>query len=88
MAIEGITKTITEMGDIASEINAAMDQQGDATAEISRNVQEAAVGTQDVSHSIVRIKAASEKNGHASSDVLGSPKTLSDRFGSLQEEVE
>jgi methyl-accepting chemotaxis protein len=53
VAIEGITNTITEMSDIASEINAAMDQQGDATAEISRNVQEAAVGTQDVSHSIV-----------------------------------
>ena len=76
------------MSEIASEINGAMDQQGDATAEISRNVQEAAVGTEDVSQSIIRVKAASEKNGEASSEVLGSAQSLTKRFGTLQEEVE
>ena len=52
LVIEGITKTITEINEIAGTIAAAVEEQGAATGEISRNAQEAATGTQEVNSNI------------------------------------
>ncbi|WP_157231061.1 methyl-accepting chemotaxis protein [Kiloniella laminariae] len=81
--IEGISKIINQVNEIASGISAAVEEQGAATQEIARNTQEAARGTQEVSSNISGVSMAAEKSGKASQEVknaVGDLKSQGDRL--------
>ncbi|WP_085905290.1 methyl-accepting chemotaxis protein [Kiloniella majae] len=83
--IEGISKIINQVNEIASGISAAVEEQGAATQEIARNTQEAARGTQEVSANISGVSQAAEKSGQASDQVMTAVdelKTQGDRLNS------
>ena len=69
-AIEGITRTINDINEIASSVAAAVEQQGVATQEIARNVEQAAAGTQEVSSNIVQVTDVAGRSGDAASQQL------------------
>ncbi|WP_052741756.1 methyl-accepting chemotaxis protein [Kiloniella litopenaei] len=83
--IEGISKIINQVNEIASGISAAVEEQGAATQEIARNTQEAARGTQEVSANISGVSQAADKSGQASDQVMTAVdelKTQGDRLNS------
>ena len=87
-AIEGISRTITAINEIASAISTAVEQQGEATREIARNVQEAAQGTGRVSSNIASVNKATEKTGSAAGQVLSSAEQLSGQATKLRTDVD
>jgi len=87
-AIKEIGTTISQMSEISSAIASAVEQQGAATQEISRNVQQAARGTTQVSANIADVERGASETGSASSQLLGSAKSLSADSGRLKIEVE
>jgi methyl-accepting chemotaxis protein len=86
-AIQGIGAVIGQISEIAAAIASAVEQQGAATQEITRNVQQAAQGTQEVTQNISRVKEATEANGAAATQVLGSAGGLSKQAEQLSAEV-
>jgi methyl-accepting chemotaxis protein len=87
-AIEGITKTIREVNEIATTIASAVEEQGSATQEIARNVQQASAGTAEVSSNITGVTQAAGETGSAASQVLASAGELSTQSEKLKAEVD
>ncbi len=87
-SIEGISRTISEISEIATVIASAVEEQGAATQEISRNVQQAAVGTQEVSKNISVVSVAAGETGSAATEVLGAAGELSRQGEILRREVD
>ncbi len=87
-AIAGISKTITEINQIATTIASAVEEQGAATQEISRNVQEASKGTSEVSTNISGVTQAAGETGQAANQVLGAAGELSKQSETLRREVD
>ncbi len=86
--IEGISKIINQVNEIASGISAAVEEQGAATQEIARNTQEAARGTQEVSANISGVSEAAEKSGQASDQVMTAVGELKDQGDRLNSQVQ
>jgi methyl-accepting chemotaxis protein len=87
-AIEGISKTISEISEIGSSISAAVEEQGAANLEISRNVQEAAKGTEEVNSNIGEVNQGAQETGTAATQVLDATHELSKQAADLRGEVE
>jgi methyl-accepting chemotaxis protein len=87
-AIGAISKTISEIHQIATAIAAAVEEQGAATQEIARNVEEAAKGTQEVSSNIGGVTEAANSTGAASEQVLTSAQSLTGQSTTLRQLVE
>ncbi|MEH6630926.1 MAG: HAMP domain-containing methyl-accepting chemotaxis protein [Halopseudomonas aestusnigri] len=86
--IEGISKIINQVNEIASGISAAVEEQGAATQEIARNTQEAARGTQEVSSNISGVSEAAEKSGQASDQVMTAVDELKSQGDRLNSQVQ
>ncbi|WP_419905560.1 methyl-accepting chemotaxis protein [Kiloniella sp.] len=86
--IQGISKIINQVNEIASGISAAVEEQGAATQEIARNTQEAARGTQEVSSNISGVSEAAEKSGQASDQVMTAVGELKDQGDRLNSQVQ
>ena len=86
-AIQGITKTIGEISEIAGAIAAAVEEQGAATSEIARNVEQAAAGTGEVSANIGGVTQAAGEAGQSAAQVLGAANELSQQSELLKAEV-
>ena len=86
-AIQGISKTIGEISEIASAIAAAVEEQGAATQEIARNVEQASAGTADVTTNISSVNAAADETGQAANEVLTAAGTLTMQSDKLSSEV-
>jgi len=87
-AIEQITKTISEIDEVASGIASAVEQQGAATQEIARNVEQAAAGTQEVSSNIGGVSQAAGETGTAATQIHGAADGLSQQSERLRAEVD
>ncbi|MEQ8193208.1 MAG: HAMP domain-containing methyl-accepting chemotaxis protein [Rhodospirillales bacterium] len=87
-AIQGISKTINEVNEIASAISAAVEEQGAATNEIARNVEQAAQGTQDVTTNITKVTEGAGETGQAAGQVLEAAGELSKQAEFLRGEVD
>ncbi len=87
-AIKGINQTIARISEISGIISAAVEEQGATTKEIANNVQQAARGTADVAENIVKVNSGAADTGAASSQVLGSAKTLAAESAHLREAIE
>ncbi len=87
-AIVEVTRTITEINDIATGIAAAVEEQDAATREIARNVQQAASGTQEVLASIQGVQDAASHTDDAAGRVLQAAQQLSRQSEALAQHVE
>jgi methyl-accepting chemotaxis protein len=87
LAIKEISGTIGRVSEIASTIEAAIEEQGAVTQEIARNVQQAAIGTTQVATSIADVNRGAGDTGSASSQVLSSAQLLSNENKRLKTEV-
>ena len=86
-AIKEIGGTIGRISEIAATIAAAVEEQGAATLEISRNVQQAAQGTTQVANNITEVNRGASETGSASSQVLGSARSLANESNRLKLEM-
>jgi methyl-accepting chemotaxis protein len=86
-AIKEIGGTIGRISEIAATIAAAVEEQGAATQEISRNVQQAAHGTSQVATNITEVNRGASETGSASTQVLGSAKSLANESNRLKLEM-
>ncbi|EWY40002.1 methyl-accepting chemotaxis protein [Skermanella stibiiresistens SB22] len=87
-AIQGISRTISSIHEIATSIAGAVEEQNAATHEIARNVQQAAQGTQEVSANLTEVSQAASQTGTAAAQVLGAAKELSGQANTLRDEIE
>ncbi len=87
-AIQGITRTISHISEIAAAISSAVEQQGAATQEIARNVEQAAAGVAEVSTNIAGVTQASAATGEASTQVLQAARQLATESGHLRGDVD
>lgn len=87
-AIGSISKTISEIDQIATTIAAAVEEQGAATQEIARNVEEAAKGTQEVSSNIGGVTEAANGTGAAAGQVLTAAQALTGQSTHLRDLVQ
>ena len=84
VAIKGILKVITEVGEIAATIGGAMQQQNMATQEIARNVEQAAGGTAEVSGHVVSVQQAAQSTSRNAAELLAASQDLSQQAKSLR----
>ncbi len=87
-AIKEIGGTIGRISEIAATIAAAVEEQGAATKEIAHNVQRAAQGTTQVATNITDVSRGAAETGSASSQVLGSAKSLANESNRLKLEMD
>ncbi len=87
-AIDGITRTIGKVNEIASAIASAVEEQGAATREIAHNVAQAAKGTGEVSANIVGVRDAARETGVAADQVVSSAAELSQNGETLKAQVD
>ena len=87
-AIQGILKTIQEVGDIAGNIAASVEQQSAATREIARNVEQAAAGTAEVSSNVCGVQKAADQSSHAASNLLSSSDDLAHQSKRLKDIID
>jgi len=85
--IQGITRVIESMNDIATGIAGAVSQQAAATGEIARNAQQASTGTRDVNHNITGVSAAAGETGTAAKNVLNASTTLSQEAVAMERQL-
>ncbi len=88
VAIDSITKTISEISEIAAAIASAVEEQGAATEEINLNVQEDSDGTREVTNNIHGVKEAVASTGAAAEEVLSASSDLSVQAETLSQKVE
>lgn len=86
--IDGISRIIGEISEIATTIASAVEEQGAATKEIARNVQQAAAGTTEVSSNISGVTKAAADTGAASAQVQSSAADLAKQGELLRAEVD
>ncbi|WP_050750744.1 bacteriohemerythrin [Paramagnetospirillum magneticum] len=86
-AIDGITKVISEMGEISASVASAVEEQAAATQEIARNVEQAAAGTAEVSSSVVTVEQAARDTGAAAEQIHSAATDLSQQSEFLRAEV-
>tara|TARA_B100000315_G_scaffold183253_1_gene172158 strand:+ start:1725 stop:4109 length:2385 start_codon:yes stop_codon:yes gene_type:complete len=87
-AIQGISKTIGEINEIAGTVASAVEEQGAATQEIARNVEQAAAGTQDVTSNISGVREVAEETGQGANQVKSASAELSQQSEQLRLEVD
>ncbi len=87
-AILAISKTITQVNDIAGSIAVSVEQQGAATQEISRSVQQAAIGTAEVSSNITVVSQSARETGSVSRQLLETADALSAHRSTLQTQID
>jgi aerotaxis receptor len=86
-AINGITKTISEVSQVSSAVAAAVEEQGAATQEIARSVNEVALGTQRASENVAVVANIARETETMASEVLSSANTLREAAQMLDHEV-
>ncbi len=82
-AMQGITGTITRIGEITRAVANAVEQQTEATAEISANIQQAAIGTADVDSNISSVAEATRESGTLADSMLSQVRDMGIRARDL-----
>ncbi|MBF0353940.1 MAG: methyl-accepting chemotaxis protein [Alphaproteobacteria bacterium] len=86
--IQRIATTISEIHDLSTGIETAVEQQSQATSEIARSVEQAASGTRDVSSHIAEITRATSDNQSAANDLFEAAKSLNGKTDHLAGSVD
>jgi methyl-accepting chemotaxis protein len=83
-SMQNVSASITEINQIAVDIEESVDGQMAATREIARNVEQAAHGSSHVAATISEVNGASAKTGHTANQVLMAAKSLAQNAESLR----
>jgi methyl-accepting chemotaxis protein len=86
-AIQGISGTIGQIGDIAKTIATAVEQQGLATKEIAHSVSKAAAVTSQVAGNINAVTRTIDATGSATKQMPGAAGRLSKQADAPREKV-
>lgn len=86
-AILSITRVITEMGAISTNVASAVQIQATATNDIARNLDQSSIGTKTVSNNIVAVALAARETGNAADQIRESSDDLSKQADVLAKEV-
>ena len=87
-AIQGISRTVHGVEEIATSISATVDQQSSAIGEVSNNIQQAADRTQKVAHDLRLVADGLGFNGVAAAAVQSAAELLGRQAGVLRQEVD
>ena len=87
-SIAGISRTITEISQLATAIASAVEEQGAATAEISRSVDQASQGTREVASNISGVAQAAANTGEMAQGVYNAANVLLEESANLERAVE
>jgi methyl-accepting chemotaxis protein len=87
-ALKEIRGTISRLAEIATAIAVAVDEQDATTHDISRNVKQVVQGTSQVATSILEVNKGAAETGSASTDLLGSARTLASESSKLRAEAQ
>lgn len=87
-AIEGMSKTISQINELSAAIASAVEEQGAATHEITRNVEQASQGTRDVATNIGGVAQAAAQTGQMARSVFNSANELLNESTTLERAVE
>ncbi len=82
-AMQGISGTISRIGEITRAVANAVEQQTEATAEISANIQQAAIGTADVDSNITSVAEANRESGALADSMLSQVQEMGVRARDL-----
>jgi methyl-accepting chemotaxis protein len=83
-SMQNVSASITEINQIAVDIEESVDGQMAVTMEIARNVEQAAHGSSRVAATIGEVNGASAKTGHMANQVLMAAKSLAQNAESLR----
>jgi methyl-accepting chemotaxis protein len=83
-SMQNVSASITEINQIAVDIEESVDGQMAATMEIARNVEQAAQGSSHVAATISEVNGASAKTGHMANQALMAAKSLAQNAESLR----
>jgi methyl-accepting chemotaxis protein len=87
-AIQGISKTVHGVEEIAAAISVTVDQQGSAIQEVSSNIQQAAGRTQQVATDLRVVSGGLGDNGAAAAAMQSAADLLGRQAGVLRQEVD
>jgi methyl-accepting chemotaxis protein len=87
-AIQRISTTIGQLGEVSGSIGIAAEQQRRATEEIARNTQSTAHSTGEVATGITNVSTASADTEQASNAMAEQSKVLREAVGQLKTEVD
>ncbi len=87
-AIERVSRTITEISEIAANVATAVGQQGAATQDITENVSQAATGARDAATNIAGVREAAAETGQVADEVLKASRELARQADTLHHEVD
>ncbi len=82
--VNGITKNIGNLNEIATAIAAATEQQSAATLEISRNIQEASEGTMVVSLNITQVSQTADVTMESARELANASGEIAEQVSSLK----
>ena len=88
VAIQEITKIITQTDEISSAIAAAVEEQSAATSEIATNIEQASAGSAEVSSNIGGVSQAAAQSGESASQILQASQELATQAAHLSKEVD
>jgi methyl-accepting chemotaxis protein len=83
-SMQNVSASITEINQIAADIEESVDGQMAATMEIARNVEQAAHGSSHVAATIGEVNGASAKTGQMANQVLMAAKSLAQNAESMR----
>lgn len=86
-AIQGITRTIQLLNDIATTISAAVVQQSAATEEIAHNVRDASSGAGEVVHVVKSLSDSARRTDGAAQQSLGAAERLTRQTAEMNERL-
>jgi methyl-accepting chemotaxis protein len=87
-AVNGMTRTIAEMDQIATMISAAVEEQSITTREMAGGVRDTARGAEEVTVNIAGVRQASDATGSAATQVLAASADLNDQSARLRQEID
>jgi len=87
-AVQGMTRTIDQIDQIATVISAAVEEQSITTREIAASVRDTARGAEEVSSNIFDVRQASEATGSAAMQVLSASDDLNEQSARLRHEID
>ncbi len=88
VAIQEISKIITQTDEISSAIAAAVEEQSAATSEIATNIEQASAGSAEVSSNIGGVSQAAAQSGESASQILQASQELATQAAHLSKEVD
>lgn len=86
-SVGDISKSVTQLSELAAMVAAAIEEQTGATKEISQNIEEVAQGTREVTEKMASVSSAAQETGSSAEEVLSTSQELGGQADRLRREI-